>query len=104
MQAGVRSLVEAIVVIEDVTRVKPDPEPLLLCSERLCVPAASGIYVGDTCIDILAGKAAGMKTIAVLTGVDNYGALKAEKPDHIIDSIADIQDVVTLNTMKIPIV
>ena len=41
-------------------------------------------------MDIRAGKAAGMKTVGVLTGFDDYDALKKEAPDAIIDSIAQL--------------
>ena len=48
------------------------------------------VYVGDTRVDIRAGNAAGMKTVGVLTGLDDFNALKRENPDAIIDSIAQL--------------
>ena len=50
------------------------------------------MYVGDARIDIQAGKAAGMKTVGVLTGFDDHKALSRENPDAVIDSIADLTD------------
>jgi phosphoglycolate phosphatase-like HAD superfamily hydrolase len=46
--------------------------------------------VGDATVDIVAGKAAGMRTIAVLTGVDDYEALRGEDPDVILDSVSQL--------------
>ncbi len=50
--------------------------------------------MGDTRSDIKAGKAAGMRTVGVLTGFDDYDALNQEMPDAIIDSIEDLMDVI----------
>jgi len=49
-----------------VTKRKPHPEPLLLACKLLACLPTDCIYVGDTKNDITAGKAAGMKTAAVL--------------------------------------
>jgi phosphoglycolate phosphatase len=50
--------------------------------------------VGDTRVDIRAGKAAGMKTIGVLTGFDVYDTLQNETPDAIIDSIVHVMEAI----------
>jgi len=47
---------------------KPHPAPLLEAAQRLGVPAHACIYVGDDERDIVAGKAAGMPTVAALYG------------------------------------
>jgi phosphoglycolate phosphatase-like HAD superfamily hydrolase len=54
------------------------------------------VYVGDTRTDIKAGKAAGMKTVAVLTGFDDYDMLANESPDAIIDSIRNLVEVIAV--------
>ena len=48
-------------------------------------------------MDIRAGKAAGMKTVGVLTGFDDYGALKREKPDAILYSIAQLDEAIDIH-------
>jgi N-acetyl-D-muramate 6-phosphate phosphatase len=54
---------------------KPHPEPLLEAARRLKVAPEQCLYVGDDERDVIAGQAAGMKTVAA-----NYGYLgqKAE--------------------------
>ncbi|MDM0045513.1 HAD-IA family hydrolase [Variovorax dokdonensis] len=47
---------------------KPHPEPLLEAARRLAVDPARCIYVGDDERDILAGRAAGMRTVAAEYG------------------------------------
>ncbi len=54
---------------------KPHPEPLLEAARRLGVEPRSCIYVGDDERDIVAGEAAGMKTVAAV-----YGYLGAKAP------------------------
>jgi 2-phosphoglycolate phosphatase len=47
---------------------KPHPEPLYEAARRLGVPSESCIYVGDDERDIIAGRAAGMRTVAAAYG------------------------------------
>lgn len=49
-------------------RPKPYPDPLLLAAQYAQVPPNTCIYAGDDERDIRAGKAAGMKTIAIAYG------------------------------------
>jgi phosphoglycolate phosphatase-like HAD superfamily hydrolase len=70
--------------------VKPHPEHLQRALEHLQVPAPGAVMVGDGPIDVTAGKALGLRTIAVLTGGDRREALLASRPDLILDSVADL--------------
>jgi len=54
---------------------KPHPEPLLEAARQLRLPPQRCLYVGDDERDLVAGRAAGMRTVAV-----NYGYL-GEKSD-----------------------
>lgn len=53
-----------LVCPDDVTRTKPDPEPMYLACRQLAADPLRSIYVGDHIRDIEAGRNAGMKTIA----------------------------------------
>ncbi len=46
--------------------------------------------IGDTEIDILAGKKLGVKTIALLCGIRNKDILKDYKPEHIFNSLKEL--------------
>lgn len=92
--AGVDSLFETIITIDDAPNVKPAADPLLLCIKRLNVTGNKSVYVGDLRTDIRAGKAAGMQTIGVLTGIDDLDGLKNEQPNGIIKSVADLHRVI----------
>jgi phosphoglycolate phosphatase len=55
---------------------KPHPAPLLAAAEKLALPPADCIYVGDDLRDIQAARAAGMRCVAVeygYHGADNPG-------------------------------
>ena len=48
---------------------KPDPDPLLAFCKAVGVDPARAAMVGDSEHDLVAGRAAGMRTLAVLTGM-----------------------------------
>jgi phosphoglycolate phosphatase len=59
----------ACVVCGDSTpHLKPHPAPLLMAAERLNMPPADCLYVGDDLRDIQAARAAGMGAVAVEYG------------------------------------
>ena len=47
-------------------------------------------FVGDTETDIRAGRALGIITVAVCNGIREEGLLRAEQPDWIIPTLADL--------------
>ncbi|MEW6606251.1 MAG: HAD hydrolase-like protein [bacterium] len=53
----------------------------------------SSIIVGDTEVDILAGKELNIKTIAVLSGIRNRELLESLCPDFIIDNISSLPSI-----------
>ncbi len=91
---GVDTLFEAIITSDDVEKRKPAPDPLLACAQQLDMKPENCVYIGDTTTDIKAGKAAGMRTIGVLTGFDEYEALEKEKPDAIIKDVQNLLKVI----------
>ncbi len=74
----------------EVPQLKPQPDPLLKCMKILDVRPRESMYVGDSAVDIQAGKAAGAWTVGVLTGTSDLNRLKAEAPDAILDSVGDL--------------
>ncbi len=58
----------AIVSGDTTAHTKPHPEPLLYAARMLGLSPADCVYVGDDHRDIVAGRAAGMQTIAAAWG------------------------------------
>jgi len=81
---GLEDYFEIGVFHDDTTTHKPDPAPLLLAAARAGVAPSAVTYIGDSTHDIVAGRAAGMRTIAVLWGPFDRAVLEAERPDHLI--------------------
>jgi len=63
---------------------KPSPEALTKTSKAIGVHISDCLMVGDSVSDIRAGKAAGTKTVAVLSGLFSYEELAKEHPDLIL--------------------
>ena len=81
----------ACVIGGDTTGVtKPRPEPLLAASRLIGVEPADCIYVGDDRRDVEAGRAAGMKTIAVRYGYLNGGVPETWDADYVVDRPQDV--------------
>lgn len=53
---------------DDAPNPKPSPEPLLMACDALKVAPEHCVYVGDAERDVMAGNAAGMKTVVALFG------------------------------------
>ena len=69
------------------------PHPSLIHSAMkhcLVTDKRKVIKVGDTVVDIEEGKNAGCWTVAVLTGTQTESILQKSNPDYVIDSVADL--------------
>ena len=89
-------LFNGIVGREDVTHRKPHPEPVLKCLEHLRLAPHQAVYIGDSPIDIQAGKAAGVVTVGVLTGTSTDAVMRQEQADYILPSIAELPRLLAL--------
>ena len=89
---GLSEFVEVLVAMEDTERHKPDPTPLLLALERMGRSSNDSVYVGDAVVDVLAGKAAGMDTVAVTWGAGLPEALQGVRPTLVAGSADELRD------------
>jgi len=88
--AGLEDGFEVIVGADDVTHPKPHPEPVLKALERLGAPAADTVFIGDSRHDIECGRAAGVKTAAVLWGPFDRTHLADLVPDYWLEKPEDL--------------
>ena len=76
---------------------KPHPAPLLEAAARAGVAPARCAYVGDDLRDVQAGRAAGMRTVAVTWGyLGNGEPVEAWGADHVVDSAAALLNALAL--------
>ncbi|HUP61408.1 MAG TPA: HAD family hydrolase [Thermoanaerobaculia bacterium] len=87
VEHGLAAHVRASVYGCDVAQKKPHPEGLLLCLERLEIAAGDAVYVGDSPEDVEMARAAGVRSIAIPGSYPNRDALRAAKPDAIVESL-----------------
>lgn len=66
-----------LVTRDDVRRAKPDPDLFLVAAERLRVPIAASVVVGDSVWDLLAARRAGALGVGLLSG--GYGLDELER-------------------------
>jgi len=87
----------AIVSGDTTPHSKPHPEPLFEAARRLGLPPEVCLYVGDDERDIVAGRAAGMLTVAATYGylgeksnVSAWGAdLSVDSPNKLLQLLAE---------------
>jgi phosphoglycolate phosphatase len=85
----------AVVISGDTTpHAKPHPEPLLEAARRLGIAPTACVYVGDDERDIVAGHAAGMKTVAA-----TYGYLGTQSDVQKWQAHANIQSPLELDDL-----
>lgn len=89
-QKRLYSYLDCVLGRAEARRLKPSPDPLLKCLETLQVDPSDSVYIGDSIIDIRAGKGAGTGTIGVLTGASDLKRLQEEAPDAILESVTDL--------------
>jgi phosphoglycolate phosphatase len=73
---------------------KPDPAVVLAALARLGVGTEGAWMVGDTVLDLRAGRAAGCRVCAVTYGIGTREALAAEGPDLLLDDLDALPDLV----------
>jgi ribonucleotide monophosphatase NagD (HAD superfamily) len=74
---------------------KPSPITLRVALDRIGLPAADCAVVGDRLeTDIAMGRAAGLATVLVLTGITRAGdpEIPRWRPDHVVGSLGELLD------------
>ena len=84
-----------VVAGDDLPQRKPDPAMVHETARRMGVLSSEVVMVGDGPQDVLAGRAAGAYTVGVRGGIQAYDRLQASGPDVIIDSLAELPEVVS---------
>ena len=87
---NLRELFDVVIAAEDTERHKPDAAPLLEALRRLDSGTEGACYVGDAPFDMMAGRAAGLTTIAVTWGFFPPHELLSLEPDMVADTPADL--------------
>ncbi|MHB9150154.1 MAG: HAD family hydrolase [Thermoleophilia bacterium] len=73
---GFDDFVETVVTARDVANPKPSPDMLVLAAERMGIPPAEALYIGDTDVDGQAAEAAGMEFICYRRDPEQTSAVR----------------------------
>jgi phosphoglycolate phosphatase len=84
---GVAKYFSHVMTALDTAKPKPSPEALIRCVERFDLEMHECLIAGDSVNDMRAGKAAGAKTVAVLSGLYGKEELAKECPDLMLTDV-----------------
>ncbi|KAH9942582.1 phosphatase [Amylocystis lapponica] len=80
---------DVFVASEDVEKGKPEPDPYLLGAKRCGVDASKCLVVEDAPSGVRSGRAAGCKTLALLTS-HSREQVDAAQPDYVVKNLASV--------------
>jgi phosphoglycolate phosphatase-like HAD superfamily hydrolase len=101
-QFGLAGYFDVIVTGFSTERTKPYPDPVLLAAQKMGAPPGDCLMIGDTTVDIRAGKSAGAQTVGVLCGFGEEPELRRLGADLILDSTSKLADVL-LGAAPVPV-
>ena len=84
---------DAIVTGLSAPHTKPFPDPIFLAAEKMGVEPHECLMIGDTTVDIRAGKSAGAQTVGVLCGFGEEKELKDMGADLILSNTHQLADI-----------
>ncbi len=91
---GIAKYFTRVMTALDTSKPKPSPEALFNCVKALDVHMCDCLIAGDSVNDIRAGKAAGAKTVGVLSGLYYGEELAKECPDMILSDLTKLPSVI----------
>ena len=84
---------KAIATGQSCSHTKPYPDPILWAAEQMNVLPSECLMIGDTTVDIRAGKAAGTQTVGVLCGFGEEEELRQAGANLILPNTPDLVEV-----------
>ncbi|MBP1724155.1 MAG: HAD-superfamily hydrolase, subfamily variant 1 [Deltaproteobacteria bacterium] len=91
---GMEKMFAVILGDGDVSQNKPDPEMLYQAMDNMRLAKEETVFVGDSVIDIQAGKNAGVRVFAVPTGNTDRADLVKAQPTVIMNRLLDLLSLV----------
>ena len=92
---GVGGMFDLVIGGDGQYKRKPDPEGLSAIMAHLGCSAEETAMIGDSSLDIQAGKAAGVAVTCGLSyGIGDPEILKASGPDHLLGSFGQLREII----------
>lgn len=84
---------DAIVTGLSAKYTKPYPDPVLLAAKKMGIPPENCVMIGDTTVDMRAGKSAGTQTVGVLCGFGEEPELRKFGADVILEDTTKLLEI-----------
>jgi len=88
---------DVIVTGQSAEHTKPYPDPILFAAKKMNVKPEECLMVGDTTVDMRAGKSAGAQTVAVLCGFGEEPELLKMGAGLILKTTSELADLLIKN-------
>jgi pyrophosphatase PpaX len=96
--AQLEAMMDVLVCADEVENPKPHPEPVEKAVRLLGADPRATVYVGDSVHDMLAGRAAGVRTAAALWGPFGRSHLEGAQPDYWLERPEELLSLVRGST------
>ncbi len=87
---GLTAVLGVVATARSTLRIKPHPAPVLWAAAKLGIDPSACLLVGDTAVDMTAGRAAGAQVAGVLCGFGDAHELISAGAQTVLDSPADL--------------
>jgi len=91
---GIGKYFSRVMTAFDTVKPKPSPEAVFTCMQQFGVEAGDCLIAGDSVNDIRMGKAAGIKTVGLLSGLYYHEELARECPDMILSDLTRLPEAI----------
>jgi len=102
-QFEIHHLFQSVVTAQTCIYTKPFPDPIIRAAQDKGIPPENCLMVGDTTVDIRAGKAAGAQTVGVLCGFGTEKELRRAGADLILNHTHELMLILKSSGFFVPI-
>ena len=95
-QFGLTPYFHSVVTAQTCARTKPCPDPILFAARQMGIPPEACLVIGDTTVDMRAGKAAGAQTVGVLCGFGQEDELQRAGADLILPTTSLLASILNI--------
>ncbi len=92
--------IRVVLTADDLAVAKPAPDPIREALHRLGGHPSRALMVGDGAVDILAARAADVRSVAALWGAREVDAVLAAGPDYVVYTPGHIVTLVGLRNVQ----
>jgi len=97
----ISKFIDVVVTRDDVKKLKPYPDPLLLALSLLNVKNEEAVFIGDSLVDLLAAKAANIRFILISENPPQFSNISQNFEFSVVSSLKELLEFFKYNHSKI---